>query len=100
MLGTDHQVWNPDMEDSARRTELKNFLKAKRAATSPESVGLPRGLRRLKPGLRREELATLAGLARGRVHLAGQGRPISLSAGSRLFCIRLCSAHSFYASRG
>ena len=86
---SDHQVWNPDMEDSARRTELKNFLKAKRAATSPESVGLPRGLRRLKPGLRREELATLAGVGLTWYTWLEQGRPINPS---RDLLRRICLA--------
>ncbi|MEU2711954.1 helix-turn-helix transcriptional regulator [Streptomyces sp. NPDC007205] len=45
-------------------TELGRFLRARRAQIRPEDVGLPvgRGLRRT-PGLRREELATLAGVS-------------------------------------
>ncbi|MHA6761920.1 helix-turn-helix domain-containing protein [Streptacidiphilus sp. PAMC 29251] len=43
---------------------LSEFLKAKRAATPPEAVGLPSGARpRRVPGLRREELAQLAGVS-------------------------------------
>jgi hypothetical protein len=37
-----------------QRSELKAFLRARRAALAPEAVGLPRGQRRLTPGLRRE----------------------------------------------
>ncbi|OLR92675.1 helix-turn-helix transcriptional regulator [Actinokineospora bangkokensis] len=45
-------------------TELGRFLRARRAQVRPEDVGLPagRGTRRT-PGLRREELATLAGVS-------------------------------------
>jgi hypothetical protein len=45
-----------------RRAELGEFLKARRAQVSPEDVGLPPGGRRRTPGLRREELAQLAGV--------------------------------------
>ncbi|MBZ4322309.1 helix-turn-helix domain-containing protein [Streptomyces huiliensis] len=50
------------MTDSG--TELGRYLKARRARITPEAVGLPAGtgLRRT-PGLRREELATLAGVS-------------------------------------
>ncbi|MER5913940.1 helix-turn-helix transcriptional regulator [Streptomyces sp. NPDC001982] len=45
-------------------TELSRFLRARRTQTSPDQVGLTvgAGLRRT-PGLRREELATLAGIS-------------------------------------
>ncbi|WP_405959589.1 helix-turn-helix transcriptional regulator [Streptomyces sp. NBC_00024] len=45
-------------------TELGRFLRARRTRVTPEDVGLPAvsGLRRT-PGLRREELATLAGIS-------------------------------------
>ncbi|MGW3498670.1 helix-turn-helix domain-containing protein [Streptomyces sp. NPDC001020] len=48
----------------ARGTELGRYLKARRAQVLPEDVGLPAGagLRRT-PGLRREELAALAGVS-------------------------------------
>lgn len=39
------------------------FLRARRAALSPADVGLPAGVRRRTPGLRREELASLAGVS-------------------------------------
>ncbi|GLZ81238.1 transcriptional regulator [Actinorhabdospora filicis] len=42
---------------------LGTFLRARRAALSPADVGLPRGTRRRTPGLRREELAALAGVS-------------------------------------
>jgi transcriptional regulator with XRE-family HTH domain len=45
--------------------QLGEFLRARRAATTPAQAGLPdTGLRRT-PGLRREEVAMLAGLSKG-----------------------------------
>ncbi|MFI0981083.1 helix-turn-helix domain-containing protein [Streptomyces sp. NPDC021093] len=43
--------------------ELGNFLRARREAVTPSEVGLPEGPRRRTPGLRRSELATLAGIS-------------------------------------
>lgn len=48
-----------------RRTELRQFLRSRRARVRPEDVGLPRHGRRRVPGLRREELAQLAGVSVG-----------------------------------
>jgi transcriptional regulator with XRE-family HTH domain len=45
------------------RAALAEFLGTRRAALRPEDVGLPRGPRRRTPGLRREEVATLAGMS-------------------------------------
>lgn len=47
-----------------RRAELSEFLRTRRARLTPEDVGLPRyGRQRRVPGLRREELAQLAGVS-------------------------------------
>lgn len=47
-----------------RRRELTDFLTQRRAALTPSDVGLPPGPgRRRTPGLRREELALLAGVS-------------------------------------
>lgn len=47
-----------------RRAELSEFLRSRRARLQPEDVGLPSyGRRRRVPGLRREELAQLAGVS-------------------------------------
>jgi transcriptional regulator with XRE-family HTH domain len=46
-----------------RRTEIAAFLKVRRTRRQPEEVGLPRGGRRRTPGLRREEVASLAGVS-------------------------------------
>ncbi len=46
------------------RTELSEFLRSRRARLSPDDVGLPQyGRARRVPGLRREELAQLAGVS-------------------------------------
>ena len=43
-----------------RRHELAAFLRSRRERITPEQVGLPRGMRRRTPGLRREEVAQLS----------------------------------------
>src|SRR5689334_7123903 len=45
------------------RAQLADFLRARREALQPEDVGLPRGQRRRTGGLRREEVASLAGMS-------------------------------------
>jgi transcriptional regulator with XRE-family HTH domain len=50
------------MDQDARRSELRAFLRSRRARVRPEDVGLPAGGRRRVPGLRREEVAAVAGL--------------------------------------
>lgn len=45
------------------RIELAEFLKSRRAAVRPGDVGLPEGPRRRTPGLRRQEVAQLAGIS-------------------------------------
>jgi transcriptional regulator with XRE-family HTH domain len=45
------------------RTELADFLRRRRARLDPTHVGLPAGARRRTPGLRREEVAGLAGMS-------------------------------------
>ncbi len=62
-----------------RRTELGEFLKARRARVSPGEVGLPSGDRRRTPGLRREEVALLAGVGVTWYTWLEQGRPINAS---------------------
>ncbi|MFD6060253.1 helix-turn-helix domain-containing protein [Rhodococcus wratislaviensis] len=43
--------------------DVKEFLMTRRARITPEQVGLPPGRRRRVPGLRREEVAQLAGVS-------------------------------------
>lgn len=45
------------------RAQLREFLSSRRARVNPTDVGLPAGGNRRVPGLRREELATLAGVS-------------------------------------
>jgi transcriptional regulator with XRE-family HTH domain len=46
-----------------QKLELARFLRDRRARLKPEDVGLSRGRRRRTPGLRREEVAQLAGIS-------------------------------------
>ncbi|NJP95104.1 helix-turn-helix domain-containing protein [Nonomuraea sp. FMUSA5-5] len=45
------------------RAQIRDFLTTRRAKLTPEQVGLPAGGRRRVPGLRREEVAVLAGVS-------------------------------------
>ncbi|HEU5472649.1 MAG TPA: helix-turn-helix transcriptional regulator [Actinophytocola sp.] len=54
--------------------ELGAFLRARRDATTPTDVGLTAGPRRRAPGLRRAELATLAGISVEYLARLEQGR--------------------------
>ncbi|MFC5664229.1 helix-turn-helix transcriptional regulator [Kitasatospora misakiensis] len=79
------------------RTELADFLRRCRGRLTPADVGLSQGARRRTPGLRREEVAQLAGMsadhytrleqARGsrpsRQMLAAVGRALRLSGDER-----------------
>jgi transcriptional regulator with XRE-family HTH domain len=62
-----------------RRTELGAFLRACRARITPEAVGMPPGPRRRTPGLRREEVAQLAGVGVTWYTWLEQGRRINAS---------------------
>jgi transcriptional regulator with XRE-family HTH domain len=55
-------------------TELGGYLRSRREAVSPAQVGLPVGTRRRTPGLRRAELATLAGISVDYLIRLEQGR--------------------------
>ena len=52
-----------EMSELQRRRELADFLKTRRYRIQPEEVGLKRLGRRRTPGLRREEVAILAGVS-------------------------------------
>jgi transcriptional regulator with XRE-family HTH domain len=62
-----------------RREELAAFLRSRRARIRPEDVGLAPGARRRTPGLRREEVAQLAGVGVTWYTWLEQGRPINAS---------------------
>lgn len=59
---------------------LGDYLRARRAQVRPEDVGLPPGARRRVAGLRREELATLAGVSAEYYLRLEQGRDKNPSA--------------------
>ncbi|WP_225978690.1 helix-turn-helix transcriptional regulator [Gandjariella thermophila] len=61
------------------RDELRHFLQTRRARLTPEEVGLPSGGRRRTPGLRREEVAVLAGVGASWYTWLEQGRDIKVS---------------------
>ena len=65
--------------DSIRREELGDFLRSRRERILPEQVGLPAGGRRRTPGLRREEVAQLAGVGVTWYTWLEQGRDINVS---------------------
>ncbi|GLY64121.1 helix-turn-helix transcriptional regulator [Amycolatopsis taiwanensis] len=67
-------------KDAIRRRELAAFLRSRRERITPEQVGLPSGGRRRTPGLRREEVAQLAGVGVTWYTWLEQGRDINASA--------------------
>ncbi|WP_327392152.1 MULTISPECIES: helix-turn-helix transcriptional regulator [unclassified Streptomyces] len=65
---------------SDRGRELSAFLRSRRARVSPAEAGLPQGgPRRRTPGLRREEVAVLAGVGASWYQWLEQGRDITVS---------------------
>ncbi|SDN01243.1 helix-turn-helix domain-containing protein [Actinacidiphila guanduensis] len=67
--------------DREPNTELRDFLRSRRARISPEQAGLPPhpGVRRV-PGLRREEVALLAGVSVDYYVRLERGRHLNVSA--------------------
>ena len=61
------------------RSELGGFLRSRREKLSPDAVGLSSGRRRRTPGLRREEVAELAGIGVDWYIRLEQGRAVSPS---------------------
>jgi transcriptional regulator with XRE-family HTH domain len=66
----------PHVVSGDSRRELAHFLRSRRARVAPADVGLPAGPRRRAPGLRREEVAVLAGLSPTWYTYLEQGRDI------------------------
>ncbi|WP_369809765.1 helix-turn-helix transcriptional regulator [Parafrankia sp. EUN1f] len=62
-----------------RRSDLALFLRSRRERITPDDVGMPPGPRRRTPGLRREEVAQLAGVGVTWYTWLEQGRPINAS---------------------
>jgi transcriptional regulator with XRE-family HTH domain len=65
--------------DEQRRKELSGFLRSRRERLTPPQAGLPAGGRRRTPGLRREEVAQLAGVGVTWYTWLEQGRDIKVS---------------------
>jgi transcriptional regulator with XRE-family HTH domain len=66
------------MDPEARRV-LGAFLRSRRERLRPELVGLPAGVRRRTPGLRREEIAQLASVSVTWYTWMEQGRAVSVT---------------------
>jgi transcriptional regulator with XRE-family HTH domain len=66
-------------DDTKRRAELADFLKTRRARLQPAQFGLPTYGRRRTPGLRRDEVAQMAGLSVSWYTWLEQGRDIIVS---------------------
>ena len=64
----------------SRQKELADFLRSRRERLTPKAVGLPPAGRRRTPGLRREEVAQLAGIGVDWYVRLEQGRSVSPSA--------------------
>ena len=69
---------------TTRRRELGNFLSARRAHVRPESLGITPSSRRHVLGLRREEVAAVAGISTTWYTWIEQGRPVNVSGASLL----------------
>jgi transcriptional regulator with XRE-family HTH domain len=67
-----------DLSDTSR-AELGNFLRARRERLDPLALGIAGGRRRRTPGLRREEVAELAGIGVDWYIRLEQGRDVSPS---------------------
>lgn len=83
--GTDPLLpWHMTSESPAvtrrRREQLRDFLRTRRTRVSPGDVGMAAVGRRRTPGLRREEVAVLAGVGVSWYTWLEQGRDITVSA--------------------
>jgi len=69
----------PQTEKSSRLQELADFVRKKREAISSEDVGIAKGKNRRVKGLRREEVAELAGISTDWYTWIEQGRDLNIS---------------------
>lgn len=67
------------MSEVDRLKELADFLKARRAIVNPTQIGLTKGKRRKVAGLRREEVAEMAGISVTWYTWLEQARPVNVS---------------------
>ena len=70
-----------DASETIRLAELGAFLRSRRENLNPAAVGLPSGMRRRTPGLRREEVAMLADIGTAWYTWLEQGRDVQASPG-------------------
>ncbi|MGW2722950.1 helix-turn-helix transcriptional regulator [Streptomyces sp. NPDC001492] len=95
----------PPVSGLTRRSKLRHFLRACRERISPEEVGLVNVERRRTPGLRREEVAALAGVGVSWYTWLEQGRDINVSEGivsavSNALRLEECERRYFYRLAG
>lgn len=101
----DPQKW-PKLRGMEAKKELQEFLTSRRNRLQPEDCGLPRGSRRRVPGLRREEVASLAGISLDyyihieRGNTAGVSDEILTAIAGALQLNPLESNHLFNLARG
>jgi len=76
VVGLSNGLVTAPLPDAVRRRELAAFLRSRRARLGPDQVGLPPTGRRRTPGLRREEVAHLAGVGVTWYTWLEQGRDI------------------------
>jgi transcriptional regulator with XRE-family HTH domain len=74
-----HGIVATTMDATKRRQELATFLRAHREALSPDAAGVRAAGRRRTPGLRREEVALIAGVGVTWYTWLEQGRDIQVS---------------------
>lgn len=81
--------------------ELGEFLRSRRALLTPAAVGLPTGGNRRVPGLRREELAIIAGISPDHYQRIEQGRSTPSIAAIRAIAdaLRLTADEEHYLRR-
>ena len=85
--------------DDTHRHELGAFLRAHRERLTPQMVGLDASARRRTPGLRREEMAELAGVSTTWYTWVEQGRDVGMSPAALMRlarAMRLTSAERAY----
>ncbi|MET9882660.1 helix-turn-helix transcriptional regulator [Streptomyces sp. NPDC006430] len=96
---------SPPVSGLLRRARLRHFLRARRERITPEEVGLVNVERRRTPGLRREEVAALAGVGVSWYTWLEQGRDINVSEGivnavSNALRLEECERTYFYRLAG
>ncbi|WP_328458147.1 helix-turn-helix transcriptional regulator [Amycolatopsis sp. NBC_00438] len=87
---------------SAKRDDLGDFLRSRRAALSPARVGLAPGRRRRTPGLRRDEVAQLANMSANYYERLERGcgpQPSTAILGGLAEALRLDAAERDYLYR-